>query len=273
MKRVLAIMISLTASTPVLAQSYDCLVEPWQRVEISFDDKGLIETIEVERSQRVSQGEKLATLKSGLEQATVDLRSAKAAMKQEVAVATASLQYARRNLQRIEGLYGKKAVPFSVYDEAKTEAEVANQRLNTANSNRHLAALDLSIAQQLLARRTVTSPIDGVVTELIRAEGEYVKDEPVLVLEQMDPLRVQVLLPVEKFGSVNAGEYAQLQLFAPLDDEQYQAEVVVVDRGIDVASGTFGVQLELANPDFSLPSGLKCHVVFSTDSQSVASQL
>lgn len=273
MKRLLAIIISFAASTPVLAQSYDCLVEPWQRVEISFDDKGLIDTIAVKRSQRVSQGEKLATLKSGLEQATVDLRTAKAAMKQEVAVASASLQYARRNLERIEGLYAKKAVPFSIFDEAKTEVEVADQRLNTANSNRHLAALDLSIAQELLARRTVTSPIDGVVTELIRAEGEYVKDEPVLVLEQMDPLRVQVLLPVEQFGTIRAGELAQVELFAPLNGDQYQATVVVVDRGIDVASGTFGVQLELANPEFALPSGLKCHVDFNDNSQSVVGQL
>jgi hypothetical protein len=40
------------------------------------------------------------------------------------------------------------------------------------------------------------------------------------------------------------------------------AEVVVVDKVIDAASGTYGVRLELANKDHTIPSGLKCKVHF-----------
>jgi hypothetical protein len=38
--------------------------------------------------------------------------------------------------------------------------------------------------------------------------------------------------------------------------------VTVVDRVVDAASSTFGVRLELANPDYRLPAGLKCRVRF-----------
>jgi membrane fusion protein, multidrug efflux system len=38
--------------------------------------------------------------------------------------------------------------------------------------------------------------------------------------------------------------------------------VKVVDHVIDAASGTFGIRLELKNPDYSLPAGLKCKVRF-----------
>jgi hypothetical protein len=31
---------------------------------------------------------------------------------------------------------------------------------------------------------------------------------------------------------------------------------------LDAASGTFGVRLEMANPNMKLPAGLKCQVVF-----------
>jgi len=31
---------------------------------------------------------------------------------------------------------------------------------------------------------------------------------------------------------------------------------------IDAASGTFGVRMELPNPKFRLPAGLKCRVAF-----------
>ena len=34
------------------------------------------------------------------------------------------------------------------------------------------------------------------------------------------------------------------------------------DRVVDAASGTFGVRLELPNPGYRLPAGLKCKVRF-----------
>jgi hypothetical protein len=39
--------------------------------------------------------------------------------------------------------------------------------------------------------------------------------------------------------------------------------VTVVDRVVDAASGTFGVRLELPNPDYKLPGGLKCDIRFA----------
>jgi multidrug efflux pump subunit AcrA (membrane-fusion protein) len=43
---------------------------------------------------------------------------------------------------------------------------------------------------------------------------------------------------------------------------EYPATVTVVDRVVDAASGTFGVRLELPNPDRALSAGLKCRVRF-----------
>ncbi len=52
-------------------------------------------------------------------------------------------------------------------------------------------------------------------------------------------------------------------------DSRYNSIVTIVDRVIDPASGTFGVRLELPNPDYQLPSGLKCSVKFLKYSQAV----
>ena len=53
-------------------------------------------------------------------------------------------------------------------------------------------------------------------------------------------------------------------------DGSYRSTVAIVDRIIDPASGTFGVRLELPNPDYRLPSGLKCTVRF-LDNENTAS--
>jgi len=40
----------------------------------------------------------------------------------------------------------------------------------------------------------------------------------------------------------------------------HTAKVTVVDRVIDAASGTFGVRLQLENPDNRFPAGIRCSV-------------
>jgi hypothetical protein len=46
---------------------------------------------------------------------------------------------------------------------------------------------------------------------------------------------------------------------------KHKAQVKSLDRVIDAGSGTFGVRLELANPDFQIPAGLNCRVRFPAE--------
>ena len=43
---------------------------------------------------------------------------------------------------------------------------------------------------------------------------------------------------------------------------RFPAEVTVVDRVADPASGTFRVRLTMPNPDYAVPSGLNCSIEF-----------
>jgi hypothetical protein len=45
--------------------------------------------------------------------------------------------------------------------------------------------------------------------------------------------------------------------------EPRTTHVTVVDRTIDAASETFGVQLQLQNADHGLPGGVRCTVDFN----------
>jgi multidrug efflux pump subunit AcrA (membrane-fusion protein) len=80
-------------------------------------------------------------------------------------------------------------------------------------------------------------------------------------IAQIDPLNVEVIVPVARFASIKVGMRAKVIPEAPIVD-QYMAEVTIVDRVIDAASGTFGVRLELPNPNYRIPAGLKCKVIF-----------
>ena len=82
-----------------------------------------------------------------------------------------------------------------------------------------------------------------------------------LKLAQLHPLHVEIIAPVELWGTILEGMEGEVIPEDPVGGVYY-ARVTIVDRVIDAASGTFGIRLELPNPDYVLPSGLKCRVRF-----------
>jgi len=133
-------------------------------------------------------------------------------------------------------------------------------------SNRRLADLELNRTTAEIALRTMKSPINGVVVERYMHPGEFPKQERILKLAQIDPLRVEAYAPVSLLGKISVGMQAVVKPEEPVKGE-FPAKVTVVDRVVDAASGTFGVRLELPNPELKLPAGLKCTVRFGRNNQ------
>ena len=244
---------------------FDCVIQPKEVVELSSAVPGIIESITVDRSDAVAEGEVVARLKSGVEQALVDLAEQRAGFTGEIESKRTSLEFARRKQQRTNQLFNKKAVPFHVLDEAQTESVLAAAELRQAQQNRHLAELELKRAQETLDLRTVRSPISGVVVERLQSPGEYVENKPILRIAQLDPLRVEVILPVSMFGEITVGMAAEVIPELPTK-RKYVGSVTIVDRVVDAASGTFGVRLELPNPGNHVPGGLRCKLRFKRSS-------
>ena len=93
------------------------------------------------------------------------------------------------------------------------------------------------------------------------ASGEYVSEADTIRVVEIDPLYVEVVMPIEQFGSIRKGMTARVFPEQPIGGE-YTATVTIVDQLVDAASGTFGVRLELPNKDRKVPAGLKCGIEF-----------
>ena len=92
--------------------------------------------------------------------------------------------------------------------------------------------------------------------------GEFVYSQtPLLTVAEMNPLNVEVYIPIDLYGKVIKGSPATILPESPIGGS-YAARVVVVDQVFDAASGTYGARLELANPQYAIPAGLRCRVKF-----------
>ena len=215
-------------------QIYYGLIEPSEIVNVSSQINGTLEEILVERGDMVEKDQIIALLNSNIE-------------KSAVALALARVEFGKRKVDRNEELFRKQLISIHDKDEMETELRISE--------------LQFREAQEKLAIRTIRSPTSGFVMERFLSPGEYVGEEPILQIARIDPLYVEVVVPVEEIGTIMKGMAAKVRPEHP-GTERYDASVIIVDRVIDAASGTFGVRLELANPDRLLPAGLKCTVRF-----------
>ena len=236
----------------------DCIIEPHVVVELSTSVEGVIEEISVDRGDTVEKDQVLVTLESGVEKATVELARLRAREDAEILLGQARVEFGDRAKARTDELYSRKSLSQHAKDEADYEASLAKLELREARQSRKRAELELKRAIAVLDRRTIRSPIDGVVIERVASPGEAItEDEHILRLAQVDPLNVELIVPAVQFGVLRMGMRLAIRTDQPASDT-YQAEVVIVDPVIDASSETFGVRALLPNPDGRLPAGLSC---------------
>jgi RND family efflux transporter MFP subunit len=251
----------LSASGPPLEESYDCIIEPSEVVEVGSALTAVIASVGVERSDYVEAGQVLARLEASTEQASAEVARARARMNGDLRAREARMELGWRKRKRADQLFEQKALSADLRDEILTEAQVADAVVQEARERKALMALEYQEALERLEEHTIRSPVSGVVVDRLKSPGEVVKEETIVVLAQIDPLRVEVVLPAADFGAIRPGMRAEVVPEIPNAGVQV-ATVTVVDRVVDGTSGTFGVRLELPNTDHAVPSGLRCQVRF-----------
>lgn len=85
--------------------------------------------------------------------------------------------------------------------------------------------------------------------------------KPILKIAQIDPLLVEVALPLDAYGKLRVG---MTGMVTPEGLKgSFPASITVVDSVFDAASGMFGVRLEMKNRKASIPGGIRCQVEFA----------
>jgi RND family efflux transporter MFP subunit len=250
----------LLAGGGVAAAGFDCLIEPSQVVEIRTPVEGLIDKVHVQRGDAVKRGQVLVELLSNLERSTAEQARYRATMDGQIAAARNRLDYSTKKLARATDLAQQNYASAQVRDEADAERRVAEAELQAAQENRELAKLEHRRALDALALRSVPSPFNGVVLDRMLNPGDLADAgsgrKPVLKVAQVDPLRVDVVLPAALVGKVKVGAKATV---VPMGQgARYATTVKSVDRVVDAASSTFVARLELPNPSMAIAGGVRC---------------
>lgn len=135
---------------------------------------------------------------------------------------------ARREFERLEGLFEKGAVPEKQYDDAKTVFEQAQakysqvmaenekvsngtrrEQIDMARANVDQAKAAIEIVKKKIADCTVISPISGTVVHRLVEQGEIAGiGVPLGTVRDMSKAKVIVFLPEVELGKIKTGQKA-----------------------------------------------------------------
>ncbi len=176
-------------------------IEPLSKVEVKSKANGIIQKLLVDVGDEVKEGQVLAELDkenpradvreatAGLEAEQANLEAATALeAKARIEAANPELDFARRDYERIQGLFQQKIASEQALDDAKRAFEVSKNRQELLNAALQTAVAQaaqararvaaakavLDRAQENLSYATIRSPVTGIVLTRDREVGDAV---------------------------------------------------------------------------------------------------
>ena len=197
---------------------------------------GILTTLEVDRGDRVSAGQTIATLSD--EGRTAAVLQAQALLDQRVA------EYDANKALIDKGQAPKNQLPA-------LEAAVAAAR----------AAL--AAAEAEADRSIIRAPIAGIVQDVPVQVGQAIQPatEIASVIDP-DPMLAVGAISERERGSVRVGQIASIRF---IDGATTSGEINYVGVSADKATRTYPVQARMTNPDGAIGDGVTCEMVVATD--------
>ena len=260
----LATICLAVAAVPARAQNDSsaetCIIKPHALIQLGSAVSGMLSETLVDRGDVVKQGQVVARLESSVEQATVAFDRLKASNDSAIKVEKVDRELSVREADRKKSLVDKGIANQNSLDELETKVREGDLRIQQAQMDQRLAGLSADRSERSLALKQIRSPIDGVVTDRKLSAGEFIYEQTsIMTIAQVDPLNVELVLPMDRYGDITIGSTAIIHPVAPVGGS-YAAKVTVIDPVIDAASETFGVRLFLPNPNRTIPAGIRCSV-------------
>ncbi len=205
-------------------------------VTVTSPSGGRLEEVLVRPGQAIAAGAVIARLDADAEQLDYDR-------------AKLAADDANATLARTEGLASSSLVATTALTAAQLAADNAN--------------LELRTAEAALERRTIASPIAGIVGLLQVTPGNYVAAQTaVTTIDDTSTILVDFYVP-ERYAAGIAPGAAVTASAVAIPGSRFAGEVIAVDNRLDPASRTLQVQAEIPNDNNQLRAGMSFSVALA----------
>ncbi len=220
---------------------------------VASEVSGLVEVVQFEEGQLVSNKQTLVTLSSDILKKRI---RAIAATHEQI---LADLQEARLDFQRKEKLFKNQSISEQSYDENRFKVKRLEKQAESLMAEVERLELELE-------KTVIKSPFGGVVVKRHVDRGEWLSaGDPVAVIAKHDVVDVIVDLPERLIGHVRPGINVQITAAG----KNLNGKVITIVPKGDIATRTFPVKIRMPNTA-SLIEGMTARVNLPTGDEQQA---
>jgi HlyD family secretion protein len=245
-------------------------VQAKKKVDISATIPGQIVHLAVKEGDPVTKGQFLLQIDATNPRATArSTEFSMQALTQEQESARATLDQARSDLRRAEENFASRIIPESEIQRARTLVATAEAAVRATDRRVQQARATVEGARDTLAKTTVRSPIDGIVTAKRVEEGEVavigIQNSPgtvLLTISDMATVETELEVDETSIPSVKLGQQARVRIDA-YPNRTFQGEVtevggspILASMGAANTAIRFLVKVQIKDPPPDIKPGL-----------------
>lgn len=249
------LLLVLLGANRVEGKRFEGFTEPYQTIDVAAAENGIVQQVRVELGQTLKKGEVLGTLDDDLLKATLEIAQLKANSTAAIDAAKAELEIKEQRLNALAEIHRTSGGSREEFSRARADAELARAKLKSAQETLAADRLEVKRIETQLQRRTIRSPIDGVITEIHREPGEFlsITDPKLFTVVRLDRLRAKFYVQAEVAHRFSKGH--RVKLLGSADEKPLTGDVEFVSPITHAESGLVRVDVILDNRDGRLRSG------------------
>jgi RND family efflux transporter MFP subunit len=219
---------------------------------------GRLDAVHVRAGSRVKKGDILVELDRRAEELEVARRKLLMDGKIEVEAAKARVATLGKNLKDTKELYDRtKSVSREEVEKLELEHRLAQAEVEATELKEEREKIEHDVALHLVSRRTLHSPLSGIVTEKLRELGETCQPhEPLLRIVDVSRCYFVVHAGPKVTTSLELEEKFQIEFKLGKGPIIVEGEICYISPTADPASGLIEVRLIFLNPDEQIPAGI-----------------
>lgn len=230
-------------------------------VTLSFVQPGRIAEIHFKEGDQVKAEDVLVQLDDAVEQIRLAQLKAESENRTHILAAEASLAQKKVDLKKLQIAAERNAATELEVEHAKLDVRIAELSLKLAVFEHEQAQRKYDELKQQIFNMRLRTPIDGSIEKIDVEKGESVDATgSVARVVRIDPLWIDVPVPIAKTTNLNRGNSAQVEFPDPFRTS-IDGTIVFVGAVADAASGTLRVRVEVPNKSHR-PAGEHVRVSF-----------
>ncbi len=242
-------------------------VQPLRETSMYARANGYVRKWYVDIGAEVKKGEPLVDLE--IPDVDEELRQVRANFRQSgaaVSQARSRMAFAQATDRRYAALVPSGVVSQQQTDQYASDLQVESANVEAAEAARGSAEANVRRVEDLRAYGTIAAPFDGVVTMRAAEVGQLVvsgtgQGQPLFKVAEDDVVRVFVNVPQLYAGGITKGMDAPLTV-REAPGRTFKGKVQRTSRELDVATRSLLVEVDIANDDRALVSGMYATVSF-----------